>query len=197
MLTIANVKQEAEELAPQLVVSRRDFHQHPELGFKEVRTSGVVAQHLHGLGLEVTTGVGVTGVVALVEADGLAIDAPTVLLRFDMDTLPIEEVSDAPYASVNPGVMHTCGHDGHTAIGMGVAQLLSRHRNELPGRVKLVFQPAEEGLGGTAHDGCRRRAERANTRCVVWAAFVEPVASWQRGRSARTLIGPQLQHSSS
>ncbi len=150
MLTIANVKQEAEELAPQLVAWRRDFHQHPELGFKEVRTSGVVAQHLHGLGLEVTTGVGVTGVVALVEADGLAIDAPTVLLRFDMDALPIEEVSDAPYASVNPGVMHACGHDGHTAIGMGVAQLLSRHRNELPGRVKLVFQPAEEGLGGAA-----------------------------------------------
>ena len=148
MVTISTLQQEANELAAQLVAWRRDLHMHPELGFQEVRTAGVVARHLQELGLEVTTGVGKTGVVALVEADSLAADAPTVLLRFDMDALPIVEESGAPYASQNPGVMHACGHDGHTAIGMGVATLLSRHRNQLPGRVKLVFQPAEEGLGG-------------------------------------------------
>jgi len=148
MLSIRDLQQEAEELAPRLVEWRRDFHMHPELGFTEVRTGGIVARHLQDLGLEVTTGVGKTGVVAVVEPESLPDDAPVVLLRFDMDALPILEMNDVPYASQNAGVMHACGHDGHTAIGMGVAQLLSKHRNELPGRVKLVFQPAEEGLGG-------------------------------------------------
>jgi amidohydrolase len=139
---------EAERLQPQLVAWRRDFHQHPELGFQEVRTASVVADHLRGLGLEVTTGVGKTGVVAIVEGDSVALDAPTVMLRFDMDALPIHEANNVPYRSHAPGVMHACGHDGHTAIGMGVAQVLSQYRAKLNGRVKLVFQPAEEGLGG-------------------------------------------------
>ena len=142
------IQSEAEELLPKLVEWRRDFHRHPELGFEEVRTAGIVAAHLQDLGLEVSSGVGKTGVVALVEPDELAAASETVLLRFDMDALPILEETGLPFASENPGVMHACGHDGHTAIGMGVAQLLARHRNELPGRVKLVFQPAEEGLGG-------------------------------------------------
>ncbi len=142
------IRGEADELLPKLVAWRRDFHRHPELGFEEVRTAGVVAAHLQGLGLEVSTGVGKTGVVAMVEPDGLPEESETVLLRFDMDALPIHEETGLPFASENAGVMHACGHDGHTAIGMGVAQLLTRHRNELPGRVKLVFQPAEEGLGG-------------------------------------------------
>ena len=142
------IRREADELLPQLVEWRRDFHRHPELGFQEVRTAGVVAAHLQALGLEVSAGVGKTGVIAMVEPDGLPEDSETVLLRFDMDALPIHEETELPFASENPGVMHACGHDGHTAIGMGVAQLLTRHRNELPGRVKLVFQPAEEGLGG-------------------------------------------------
>ncbi len=142
------LKTEAATLQDQLVAWRRDFHMHPELGFEEVRTAGIVADHLRDLGLEVSTGVGKTGVVALVEPDEIADDAPTVMLRFDMDALPIFEENDVPYRSQTDGVMHACGHDGHTAIGMGVAQLLTRHRNELPVRVKLVFQPAEEGLGG-------------------------------------------------
>lgn len=141
-------KKEALDLQSQLVAWRRDFHMHPELGFQEVRTAGIVADHLRSLGLEVSTGVGKTGVVALVEPDACAPDAGTVLLRFDMDALPVQEENVAPYRSQHAGVMHACGHDGHTAIGMGVAQLLTHHRNELPGRVKLVFQPAEEGLGG-------------------------------------------------
>ena len=148
MSRINLLKNEAEELFPQLVAWRRDFHMHPELGFEEVRTAGIVADHLRDLGLEVSTGVGKTGVVALVEGDGTPADAPTVMLRFDMDALPITEQTGLDFCSQNPGVMHACGHDGHTAIGMGVAQLLSKHRAELTGHVKLVFQPAEEGLGG-------------------------------------------------
>jgi amidohydrolase len=124
---------------------RRDFHQHPELGFQEVRTAGIVARELSALGLEVTTGIAETGVVALLEGDS---PGPVVLLRFDMDALPIQEATGAVYASQNPGVMHACGHDGHTAIGLTVARLLNEERRRLAGTVKLVFQPAEEGLGG-------------------------------------------------
>lgn len=142
------LRDEAAAMMAQLVAWRRDFHQHPELGYHEVRTAGIVAEHLRELGLEVSTGIGKTGVVAMVERDDVAPDAPTVMLRFDMDALPIQEATDLPFRSQNDGVMHACGHDGHTAIGMGVAELLVKHRAQLPGRVKLVFQPAEEGLGG-------------------------------------------------
>ena len=124
---------------------RRDFHRHPELGFKEVRTAGVITRELNKLGLEVTTGVGKTGVVALLEGTR---PGPVVLLRFDMDALPITEATGAEYASENPGVMHACGHDGHVAVGLSVARLLNEHRAAWAGTVKLVFQPAEEGLGG-------------------------------------------------
>jgi amidohydrolase len=144
------LKAEAQALFAQLVVWRRDFHRYPELGFAEVRTAGIVADHLRALGLEVTTGVGKTGVVALIEPDELPPTAPTVLLRFDMDALPIHEQTGLPFASANPGVMHACGHDGHTAIGMGVARLLTGQRQSLPGRVMLVFQPAEETTSGAA-----------------------------------------------
>ncbi len=145
---IAQIQQEAEALFPQLVHWRRDFHSHPEVGFQEVRTAGIVADHLRSLGLEVNTGVGKTGVVAVIEGEDLPDNAPTVLLRFDMDALPIQEENDIPYRSRHDGVMHACGHDGHTAIGMGVAQVLVNRRRHLAGRVKLAFQPAEEGLGG-------------------------------------------------
>lgn len=150
MNLLPTLQQEALAASDQLIAWRRDFHRHPELGFQETRTAAIVADHLRGLGLEVTTGVGKTGVVAVVEGEDIAEDAPTVLLRFDMDALPIHEKTGLPFASETPGVMHACGHDGHTAIGMGVAQLLVKHQCDLAGRVKLVFQPAEEGLGGAA-----------------------------------------------
>ncbi len=124
---------------------RRDFHRHPEIGFQEVRTAGIVARELNTLGLEVITGVGKTGVVAVLEGKQ---PGPTALLRFDMDALPIQEETGAAYASINPGLMHACGHDGHTAIGLTVARILQSHRDELAGTVKFIFQPAEEGLGG-------------------------------------------------
>ncbi|MBC8506050.1 MAG: amidohydrolase [Anaerolineales bacterium] len=136
---------EAKELFEYTRDLRRDFHQHPELGFQEVRTAGIVAKELRSLGLEVSTGIAETGVVAMIEGTK---PGPVVLLRFDMDALPIEEETDAEYASQTLGVMHACGHDGHTAIGLTVAKLLHAHQKEIPGSVKLVFQPAEEGLGG-------------------------------------------------
>ena len=137
--------QEAQALFEYTRSLRRDFHRHPELGYQEVRTAGIVARELGSLGMEVTTGIAKTGVVALMEC---ARPGPVVLLRFDMDALPIVEETAADYASENPGVMHACGHDGHTAIGLTVARLLHAHSQELAGTLKFVFQPAEEGLNG-------------------------------------------------
>ncbi|GAC1353403.1 MAG: amidohydrolase [Herpetosiphon sp.] len=136
----------AEAMQDQLVAWRRDLHAHPELGFQELRTAGIVAETLGKLGYEVVTGVGHTGVVGLLP--GGKPGDQTVLLRFDMDALPIDEANDVPYRSVTPGVMHACGHDAHVAIGLGVATILARHQAEFPGTIKLMFQPAEEILNG-------------------------------------------------
>ncbi len=133
----------AEELFPYTQALRRDFHKHPELGYKEVRTSGIVAKELESLGLEVTRGVGKTGVVGYLEGTK---PGPTILLRFDMDALPITEDTGAEYTSENSGVMHACGHDGHTAIGLTVAKILNEHKNDLAGSIKFCFQPSEEGF---------------------------------------------------
>ncbi|MBU0511993.1 MAG: amidohydrolase [Chloroflexi bacterium] len=138
---------DAQELFEYTRTMRRDFHQYPELGFQEVRTAGIVGRELEALGLDVRTGVAKTGVVALLEG---ARPGPVILLRFDMDALPIVEATGAEYASRTPGMMHACGHDGHTAVGLTVARMLHAHRDELAGTVKFVFQPAEEGLGGAA-----------------------------------------------
>lgn len=124
---------------------RRDFHKHPELGFREQRTSEIIARELTDLGLKIQTGVAETGVVAVLDGGK---PGPVVLIRADMDALPIQEETNAEFASINPGVMHACGHDGHTAILLTVAKILHAHQNEFAGTVKFVFQPAEEGLGG-------------------------------------------------
>lgn len=136
---------QAKELFPYTQTLRRDFHKHPELGFREIRTGGIVARELESLGIEVTKGVGKTGVVGLLEG---AKPGPTLLLRFDMDALPITEETGAEYASQNQGVMHACGHDGHTAIGLTVAKMLHAHRDQLAGTIKFCFQPSEEGNNG-------------------------------------------------
>ena len=137
--------EEARALFPYTQSMRRDFHIHPELGFQEVRTGGIVAKELEALGLEVTKGIGKTGVVALMEGSK---PGPTLLIRFDMDALPIVEETGAEYASQNKGVMHACGHDGHTAVGLTVAKILQNHRDQLAGTIKFCFQPAEEGFNG-------------------------------------------------
>jgi amidohydrolase len=137
--------EEARDLFPFTQMMRRDFHQHPEIGFEEVRTSAIVSERLKEFGLEVRTGIGKTGVIGLLEG---ADPGPVLLLRFDMDALPIQEENEAPYASQNSAKMHACGHDAHTAIGLSVAKLLSMHKDQVRGTIKFVFQPAEEGQGG-------------------------------------------------
>ncbi len=139
---------QAEALRAALVDRRRDLHRHPELAFNEVRTAGIAAAALNALGLEVRTGVGQTGVIGLLEGGQ---PGPVVLVRCDMDALPIVEENDTPYCSQAPGRMHACGHDGHTAIALAVAQMLAGQRDRLRGTVKFVFQPAEEiGRGADA-----------------------------------------------
>ena len=136
---------EAKDIGDDLTAWRRDFHRHPELRFQELRTAEVVARLLRELGLEVQTGVGKTGVVGLLRGKS---DGPVVLVRADMDALPITEETGLAFASQNPGVMHACGHDTHMAVALGTAKLLSRFRDQLCGTAKFVFQPAEEGAGG-------------------------------------------------
>jgi amidohydrolase len=133
---------DVQALGPELVSLRRDLHAHPELAFAEHRTATRVAEFLAGSGLDVRTGVGGTGVLATSRGG----EGRTVLLRVDLDALPIAEQSTAPYASRHPGVMHACGHDGHAAMGAAAARVLARRGGG--GRVRVLFQPAEEGEGG-------------------------------------------------
>ena len=131
----------------ELVKLRRDIHAHPELGFEESRTSSLVADRLRDLGVAVTTGVGRTGVVGVLKC---ARPGRTIAIRSDMDALPIKEENDVPYASVAPGKMHACGHDGHTAMNLGAAMLLAQQRERLSGQAVFIFQPAEEIAPGGA-----------------------------------------------
>ncbi len=136
---------------------REELHRHPELGYEEVRTASVVAEALRELGAdEVRTGVAETGVIGLLRGAGRG---KTVALRADMDALPIREETGLPYASVNDGLMHACGHDGHTAILLATAEVLAGMRDEIAGNVKFLFQPAEEGGAGgmkMVREGCLR-----------------------------------------
>ena len=146
----AEVDRRAAQVQGKVVAWRRDIHEHPELSNRETRTADLVAQHLRSLGLEVRTGVAHTGVIGVLRG---AKPGPVVALRADMDALPVTEEVDVPFASrvrttyngQEVGVMHACGHDAHTAILMGVAEVLAGMRNDLPGTVKFIFQPAEEG----------------------------------------------------
>jgi amidohydrolase len=142
---MADYLAEAKELEEKLIAWRRDFHMHPELAYEEHRTAEIVAEHLKGLGYHVKTGVGQTGVVGLLEG---AEAGPVVMLRFDMDALPVTEETGAEYASQIEGKMHACGHDAHVAMGMGLAEMLVAHQAEMKGVAKLIFQPAEEGGNG-------------------------------------------------
>ena len=149
-ITETQLDQAANSIAPQVITWRRDFHQNPELGNRETRTAQKVAEHLKALGLEVKTGIAHTGVVGVLKGGK---PGPTIALRADMDALPVTEQVDVPFKSrvtseyrgEKVGVMHACGHDAHTAILMGTAQVLASMRKELPGTVLFIFQPAEEG----------------------------------------------------
>jgi amidohydrolase len=139
-----NIKEKIIDLKEELISLRRDFHKHPELGFKEYRTSKIVADYLKKCGLKVTKGIAQTGVVALLEGSATG---PTLLLRADMDALPIQEKNDIPYKSINNGIMHACGHDAHTAILLVAAKILSDCKEKIKGNIKFIFQPNEE-IGG-------------------------------------------------
>ena len=148
-----NIKKEIQKISEHIYSYRRDFHQYPELSFQEYRTAETISKHLESFGIEHRTGVGKTGVVGeIVFGDG-----PTIALRADMDALPIQEVGDLKYKSKNEGVMHACGHDGHMAILLGAANVLSKNKKLKKGKVRFIFQPAEEGAGGARYmikDGC-------------------------------------------
>lgn len=145
------VAQMAQNLDAKVIAWRRDIHEHPELGNRETRTAELVANHLRSLGLEVKTGVATTGVVGILKGGK---PGPVVLLRADMDALPVPERNSLPFASKvkttyngqEVSVMHACGHDTHVAILMGVAELLTSMKKDLKGTIKFVFQPAEEGV---------------------------------------------------
>jgi len=146
----AEVDRRAAQVQSKVIAWRRDIHAHPELSNRETRTAELVAQHLRTLGIDVQTGVAHTGVVGVLRGGR---SGPVVALRADMDALPVTEEVDVPFASKvratyngqEVGVMHACGHDAHTAMLMGVAEVLAGMRQELPGTVKFIFQPAEEG----------------------------------------------------
>ena len=134
------------EYSAESIELRRDFHRHPELGFEEHRTSDKVSTYLKDCGLEVSR-MNRTGVVGLLQGEQ---PGPTLMLRADMDALPIQEENDVPYKSVNPGVMHACGHDAHTAMLLVAAKILANLKHQLPGNIKFVFEPNEENVGALA-----------------------------------------------
>jgi amidohydrolase len=144
------IKTKADAIDAKVIAWRRDFHEHPELSNREVRTADIVAKHLQSLGIEVKTGVARTGVVGILKGGQ---PGPVIALRADMDGLPVLEKNDLPFASKATGefngapvpIMHACGHDTHVAMLMGVAEILSSMKSELKGTVKFIFQPAEEG----------------------------------------------------
>ncbi|MBI6545298.1 MAG: amidohydrolase [Cyanobacteria bacterium NC_groundwater_1444_Ag_S-0.65um_54_12] len=145
METIAPLEPAIRAIAPELIAIRRALHEYPEAGFEEWRTAKLIADKLTNMGLAVQTGMAKTGVVAVITG---ARPGRTLLVRADMDALPIREATGVPYSSKHEGMMHACGHDGHVAILLGLAQVLLAKRDDFAGNVKLVFQPAEEGPGG-------------------------------------------------
>tara|TARA_Y100000766_G_scaffold279267_1_gene287236 strand:- start:339 stop:1502 length:1164 start_codon:yes stop_codon:yes gene_type:complete len=148
-----NIRTEIKKIENMIIDWRRDFHQYPELSFKEHRTGDVIANELRSMGLEPKINVGKTGVTADLEFG----DGPTIGLRADMDALPIQETSVLSFSSKNDGVMHACGHDGHMAMLLGAAKVLTQKVDQYNGTVRFIFQPAEEGEGGARYmieDGC-------------------------------------------
>jgi amidohydrolase len=142
------IRSSIQALQPQLVAFRRQIHQQPELGFQERLTAAAIAKKLTEWGIPHQTGIAQTGIVAMIQGRKTSFRLKTLAIRADMDALPIQEANDVPYKSQHDGLMHACGHDGHTAIALMTAYYLSQHQNDFAGMVKIIFQPAEEGPGG-------------------------------------------------
>jgi amidohydrolase len=139
---------EVEAIKNEIIANRREFHKHPELGFKEHRTAKVIADKLKSYGIDVKTGIGTTGVIGDLQGKS---GGKTIALRADMDALPVQETGDVSYKSRNNGVMHACGHDGHMAMLLGAAKILYKSKNNLRENIRFIFQPAEEGKGGARY----------------------------------------------
>jgi amidohydrolase len=147
--TTRDLKNDIDEIMPGVIADRRHLHQHPELGFQEFETAKLVAERLESMGVEdIRTGIAVTGVTGLIKGTKKGAPDTVVLVRADMDALPILEENEVDYRSQVDGKMHACGHDAHTSMLLGVGRLLLDRRDEFGGTVKLLFQPAEEGGGG-------------------------------------------------
>jgi amidohydrolase len=174
----------ADELLEKLVAYRHDFHQHPEVGFNEFRTSAKVAEVLTSLGCRVRKNVGKTGVVGEM-GDG----KPIIAIRADMDALPLQEENQTDYASENPGVMHACGHDAHTAILLGVAEILSKEEH-LPGTVRFLFQPAEEVADEKGFSGAQRMIQEGAMEGGVGMTLALHVSSHIRVGQISVETGP-------
>ncbi|NEO58801.1 MAG: amidohydrolase [Okeania sp. SIO3B5] len=144
-VTQSQLRPEIRKLQPLLVEWRRHLHKRPELGFKEYLTGEFICQKLQEWGIEHQKGVAKTGILATIDSGK---PGPVLAIRADLDALPIQELNDVPYRSIHNGVMHACGHDGHTAIALGTAYYLATHHQDFDGIVKIIFQPAEEGPGG-------------------------------------------------
>ncbi len=144
-LNLSQIRLEIRALQSQLVAWRRQLHQRPELGFQEQLTAAFVSKKLTEMGIAHETGIAQTGIVATIES---AYPGTVLAIRADMDALPIQEENQVSYCSQHDGIMHACGHDGHTAIALATAYYLSQHRHDFKGTVKIIFQPAEEGPGG-------------------------------------------------
>jgi len=146
-VAVERLRGDIDEIMPGVIADRRQFHENPELGFQEFETAKIVAERLRSMGVEdVRTGIAVTGVTGLIR--GGKGPGKVVLLRADMDALPIHEENDVPYCSKVDGKMHACGHDAHTAMLLGIARVLIDRKDEFAGTIKVLFQPAEEGGGG-------------------------------------------------
>ena len=154
-----HIRSEIKQIEGKIIKWRRDFHQYPELSFKEIRTAEKITSELKSMGLEPKVNVGKTGVIVDLKFG----NGPKIGIRADMDALPIQETSGLKFTSKNDGVMHACGHDGHMAMLLGVAKVLTNKKNQYQGTVRLIFQPAEEGFGGAKYmieDGCLEDLEQ-------------------------------------
>ena len=177
-------KQRIEELNKELLNLRRDFHKHPELGFEEHRTAGVVENYLNNLGLNPQR-MTKTGVVVLLEGSK---PQPVLMLRADMDALPIEEENDVAYKSLNKGIMHACGHDAHMAMLLVAAKILSENKGKIPGTIKFVFQPNEE-IVGAVHMIADGVLKNPTVDAVMGIHIWTPVASGKIAITAGPVMG--------
>src|SRR5688500_3456320 len=177
MIAADQLKMDVTAIREDLVQTRHHLHERPELSDEEAQTAAFVADRLRALGLAPRTGIGGHGVVADLEG---AVPGRTLAIRADMDALPIEEANEVEYRSRNPGVMHACGHDGHTTVLLGTARTLLQHKESLAGRVRLIFQPAEEVVGGA-----KKMCDEGGMECLDAVVALHRWPGGGRGEAGR------------